>query len=180
MASRISPETEAKIAEAWPDILEALARGDRIDLACLAAGVNPGCVRVYRVAHPARNKEWELAREESAHAFADKGLREMEREHRDQTDVASARARADYYRWLASKRLPSTYSDKAQLDVNVKHVDLTRTIEAANARLAAAAANVRILERSPLAYITGGKGNSRAHDVQDAELVPERSLADLQ
>jgi hypothetical protein len=169
MASHISPETEAKIAQAWPDILEALARGDRIDLACKAADVKPGSVRVYRVRNPERNKEWELAREESAHAFADKGLAEIERQHKDQVDVASARARADYYKWLASKRLPKVYSEKAQFEVNVRSYDMAQIIAGANARLAAR--NVRVLDATtlPTAYITDASGVSRT---RDAELVP--------
>jgi hypothetical protein len=51
----------------------------------------------------------------------------------------------DTLKWACAKRNPRTYSEKAQLDVNVKTLDLTRIISEANARLANAPRG-RVLE----------------------------------
>ena len=73
-------------------------------------------------------------------------------------DSAHARTRIDTLKWAARIRNPRLYGDKAQLDVNVKHVDLTRIIQEANARLAQA--------RAP-----------RTLDVVDAEVVSDAPAA---
>ncbi|HEY5636269.1 MAG TPA: hypothetical protein VIS77_05155, partial [Burkholderiales bacterium] len=64
----------------------------------------------------------------------------LEAAHNTGLDPAHARMRVDTLKWAARIRNPRLYGDKAQLDVNVRTVDLTRIIEAANARLAAAQA----------------------------------------
>jgi hypothetical protein len=152
-----------------------MASGGRVDLACAAAGIKPDQLRAFRVARPALNAEWQLAREESADAFAEKGLAELEKELPTQAAVGAARARADYYRWLASKRNPRTYSEKAQLDVNVKTIDLTRIIEAANARIIESQA-VRVI-----GHKTGSDHASpaRVPALHDATHNSQAELADL-
>lgn len=138
MATRISEETAARIAAAWPDLLDQFAAGEVMAPHYARHGVTADQVRVWRVAGgPLRAQEWDAAREQSADAYADKVA---EVANNPGPDSGSARVRMDAYRWLAAKRKPAAYSDKAQLDVNVRTVDLTRIIEAANARLAAAQA----------------------------------------
>ena len=136
MATRISVETAARIAKAWPDLLDALAAGEVMAPHYKAAGVSADQVRVWRVAQgPAAATDWDAAREQSADAYADQIASVA---NNPGADSGIARARIDALKWLAAKRNPRAYSDKATLDVNVKTVDLTRIIEAANARLAAA------------------------------------------
>jgi hypothetical protein len=89
---------------------------------------------MYRLEDAAADKEWQLAREESADHFADQV---GEIANNPGIDSGSARVRMDGYRWLAAKRNPTAYNDKAQLDVNVRTIDLTRIIGDAQARLAA-------------------------------------------
>jgi len=135
MATRIGPETVARIEACWDEILEAVAGDGQIQVKCAALGVDPSHVRVYRLARPEREKEWQAAREQSADYFAEK-IAEIASS--DKADHAIARVKLDAYRWLASKRNPRVYSDKQTLDVNVRTIDLTRIIADANARLSAA------------------------------------------
>ena len=146
MATRISAETAARIAAAWPGLLDAMAAGEVMAPHYKAAGVSADQVRVWRVAQgPGAAQEWDAAREQSADAYADQ-MADMV--NNPGTYSGIARARMDALKWLAAKRCPRVYSEKAYLDVSVKTVDLTRIIEAANARLAAAQGG-RILEHEP-------------------------------
>jgi hypothetical protein len=134
VTTRIGPETVERIEAAWLDILEAVAGSGRIDKACEARGIDPSHVRAYRSTRPEREQEWQRAREQSADYFAD----QVAEVASNPGDPATARVRMDAYRWLAAKRNPRAYSDKSSVDVNVRTVDLTRIIEHANQRLAAA------------------------------------------
>ena len=131
---RISDATRARIAQAWPDILAALADGELVRDALEAAGITRDMFRAF-IADPARKAEWDNAREQSAHAFMEQAL---DAANNRKLDPAHARVRIDTLKWAARIRNPRLYGDKAQLDVNVRTVDLTRIIEAANQRLAAA------------------------------------------
>lgn len=131
--SKIGPEARAKISAAWQMLLGVVATGGNIGAACEAAGVSRGAVYAYQRENPIARSEWELAREESADAYADQ-IGELL--NSPMPDAQVARVRMDGLRWLAAKRNPKAYSDKAQLDVNVRTVDLTRIISEANARLA--------------------------------------------
>ena len=142
MVNRIGPDTEARIAAAWPDILEQIADGAEVRRALADAGFTRGMVRAYLANTPGARAQWDDAREASADTFMDMAL-EVANSKAD--DAAHARTRIDTLKWAARIRNPRTYSDKAQLDVNVRTVDLTRIIEAANARLAAAQAG-RVIE----------------------------------
>ena len=146
MATRISEETAARIAQAWPDLIAAVAGTGRIDHACSAAGLSTDQVRVYRMARPDAEKEWQTAREQSADYYADQVAAIADNPG---ADSGTARVRMDAYRWLAAKRNPKAYNDKSTVDVNVRTVDLTRIIQDANARLAAAQAG-RIIEGTVL------------------------------
>lgn len=163
MTTRIGDETRAKITAAWLDILGAIAGGELVRDALKAAGVSYTQVRAFYQEDAARRKEWEDAREESADSFMDEVLAvaraqgEIARDDAGEIiygkdgkpliiafDSAHARTRVDALKWAARIRNPRAYSDKAQLDVNVRTVDLTRIISEANARLAGRAP--RILE----------------------------------
>lgn len=151
---RISPETAARIAAAWPAILHEIAAGALIAQTVKAAGFTMDMMRAYRALDPANDAAWARAKEDSADAFTEEGLAvarkpihvinpgEPGNENGTQPllipiDPASARVHVDYLKWIAAKRNPRTYSDKSQVDVNVRTVDLTRIIQDANARLAA-------------------------------------------
>ena len=143
MATRISAETAARIEKAWPDLLDQLAAGEVMAPHYARHKVSADQVRVWRVAGgPTRATEWDSAREQSADAYLDRIAQIADNPG---SDSGIARVRIDAMRWIASKRNPRLYSDRAQLDVNVRTVDLTRIIEAANARLAASQAG-RIIE----------------------------------
>lgn len=175
MATHLSPATIARIETAWPAILDAIARGDRLDDGITKPhNLTLDQVRTYRRTRPERVREWEDALEDSAHALVGKAQHEIEQPLRDQAAVGAARIRAEFYLKLAAKRLPRVYSEKAQLDVNVRHIDLTDAINKAQARIDAWRPVITVMANSTAANL------ARAC-AQDAELVePERRLEDLQ
>ena len=132
---RISDETRAQVAKAWPLILEALAAGELVRDAIRPFSAD--VIRQWRLETPGAKEQWDAAREESADAFMDDA---MHAAYNRGLDPAHARVRIDTLKWAARIRNPRLYGDKAQLDVNVKTVDLTRIISEANQRLAAAQA----------------------------------------
>lgn len=152
--SRISEETRARIAAAWPDILNKVAAGELVGETITAAGFSREMIRAYLASVPGARQEWDDARMESADAFFDQAQAIASKPSKD---PKAARVQLQALQWLAGKRNPRVYGDRAQLDVNVKHVDLTRVIEAAQARLAAA--------RAPA-----------LRDVSDAEVLPDLAL----
>jgi hypothetical protein len=85
-----------------------------------------------------------LAQEESAEALIDEYLIELERKPKDKVDAANKRTRLEMLKWIISKRNPRMYSDKMLHDVTVKTIDLTRIINAAEARLVARAPAIDI------------------------------------
>lgn len=146
MATRISDATRARIAAVYGDLLDQLAAGAEMAPAYEIVGVTGDMVRVWRMEDKTgeREKEWQAAREQSADAYADQIAEIVSNPG---YDGSIARVRMDALRWLASKRNPRVYSDKASLDVNVRTVDLRGIIADAEARLAAArAVGGRVLE----------------------------------
>ena len=133
--TRISAATAARIAAAWPDLLDRLARGNIMQRAYQAHGLSADMVRCWRAGDPEREKAWDAAREQSADAYADQALRVA---YNRRFDPAHARVLVDTLKWAAAKRNPRGYSDRVDHNVTVKTIDLTRIIEAANARLASA------------------------------------------
>lgn len=135
MTTRIGDETRRKILAGWPSLIAAVADGANIGKACDALGVTRDHVRIYQLENAAAREEWIQAREASADAFAD-----MAREIADNpgTDSKAARVKLQALMWLAARRNPRLYSERSQIDVNVRTLDLTRIIQDANARLAAA------------------------------------------
>lgn len=181
MAIRISDATRARITEVWPQILSRLADGEFIGPLLAQFGLKPDWLRAYRAENPVAYKEWAAAREESGDAFAERAL-EMalnpvqvipQEDGKEplviKVDPAHARNAIDTLKWAARIRNPRAYSDKAQLDVNVRTVDLTRIIEEANARLAAGRAP-RILEHEP-ARLALGHAATAAIEQKAAELL---------
>ena len=150
MNTRIGAETAARVATAWPEILRALAAGELVGKACARLGLKPEWLYAYRAQVHGARQEWEDARESSADAFAEEAV-EVARNPVQvipqgdgveplivRVDPGHARNLVDTLKWAARIRNPRLYGDKAQLDVNVRTVDLTRIISDANARLAAA------------------------------------------
>jgi hypothetical protein len=171
MALPLSPELRAKIAAAYPSMLAGVARGDKVSDVVAAAGIIHENLRAFWSNVPGARQEWDDARRESSYALDEiaRGIVDTEK-----MDPADKRVRSDYYRWAAAKRNPVVYSDKVQHDHTVKHIDLTRIIEAASARLAA----VRVTPNSHGALEHRAPALP-ALPVLEAELVPEVKLADL-
>ena len=131
-------------------MLRTLAQGGLVGKACERLGINPEWLYSYRAQVPGARQEWEDAREGSADAFAEQALGMAlepvqvipQGEGKEplivRLEPAHARNAIDTLKWAARIRNPRLYGDKAQLDVNVRTVDLTRIISDANARLAAA------------------------------------------
>ena len=142
MTGRISEGTRERIAKAWPELMDTLANGQLVHVALAAAGISRDQMRAYKAGNPQACKEWDMAREDSADAFMDDALATA---NNPALDPAHARVKVDTLKWAARIRNPRLYGDKAQLDVNVRTVDLTRIIQDANARLAAAQAG-RIID----------------------------------
>jgi hypothetical protein len=134
MATRISEETAARIERAFPDLLDALAAGEVMAPHYAKAKVSADQVRVWRVAVPERLAAWDAARQQSADAYADMIL-DVANNHKDSN---SARVRIQALQWLAARRDPKVYADSSKITHEVRTVDLTAIILAANARLAAA------------------------------------------
>lgn len=144
MTQRISEDTRKRIALAWDDFLGEIAAGALVKDALKASGITYGMIRAFLALEPARRVEWDDARLESAHAFMDEALTVA----RSPTlDASHARTHVDTLKWAARTRNPKQYGDKAQIDVNVKTLDLTRIISEANARLANAP-RARVIEHN--------------------------------
>lgn len=133
--SRIGEATRQRLLAAWPDILAALADGAEVRAVLAAHNLTRSALAV-ALADPSMRAEWEAAKEASAEEFFDRVVA-IAYNGGDDCDPARVRIQVDTLKWLAAKRNPRAYSDKSQLDVNVKTVDLTRIIQDANQRLIA-------------------------------------------
>lgn len=158
MQTRIGPELSARVAAAWPVLLGAVASGANIGEACESQGVKREHAYAYMLANPEARREWEHARELSADAYADRIASLIAG---DMPEPQSARVKLDALRWLAAKRNPRVYSDKQSIDLNVKTVDLTRIIQDANARLAAARQVGRVIEGAPITSALAAPNEAR-------------------
>lgn len=132
---RIGPELRARIAAAWPEVCAEVAAGGHVGNAYAARGFTRGNAAAFLAENRDARVMWEEAREQSADSFFDQ-MQEIA--NNPGPDPKSARVKLDALRWLAGKRNPRYYGERTALDVNVKTIDLTKTIEAAQARLAAA------------------------------------------
>lgn len=134
-ASRIGPELRARITAVWPDILSAVADGGVIGEILKGHGFSRDHLRVYLSTEPEAKRQWDTARELSAESFFEQA-QAIANSPGDDPKVARVRLQA--LMWMSAKRNPRLYSERAQLDVNVRTLDMTAIIQAANARLAAA------------------------------------------
>jgi len=133
--SRISEATREKVRKAWPAILDALADGSSVSKALNAHGISRGVISAFIASEPDARTEWETAKEVSAEVLFD-DLLELTNSRFESIDPTRARATMDSLKWLAAKRNPRVYSDRSQVDVNVKTIDLTKIISEAHKRLA--------------------------------------------
>jgi hypothetical protein len=158
----------ARVAAAWPDLIERIAAGEEVRHAIAAVGLKRDAVRSYRALEPDADEQWKAARQDYAQSLFDEVMQIARSRSKDQIEATDKRELLNHLRWSLQKLDPKNYSDKAQLDINVKSMDLTRIIEAANARiLARVTPNIAVL------------APTRAQaQIEDAELV--RSLEDLQ
>lgn len=134
MDCKISEETRERIRTVWPDILEQIAAGAEIRTALGSNLVTRGQIRAYLAGEAGAREQWNDAKRDSADSYFDQVLSIA---YNPGPDAAAARVSIDGWKWLAAKRNPAEYNDKAQLDVNVRSVDLTRIISDAQARLEA-------------------------------------------
>ena len=130
-------EQKELIESAWRELTEALAAGALVKDELSARGISRHSFYAYLAANPAKRAAWDMAREASADALYDEAM-DIARSKVDKEYAQHARTHIDTLKWAARIRNPRMYGDKAQLDVNVKTVDLTAIIRDANARLAAA------------------------------------------
>lgn len=135
MASTIGPDKRQAIAKAWPDILQRVGAGERVDHSCAAHGFNRQDLLLFRQGNAELTAAWYDAMKDSADAFLDKLMDVMVE---SETNAKGARVKASILQWIAEKRDPDKYGQRTRADINVKTVDLTAIIKDANARLAAA------------------------------------------
>ena len=171
MAQRISDETRARIAQAWPDVCAALADGELVSKVLEAHAITQTQKRVYLAETPGARREWDDAREASADAYMDRALEEAMANY-SKEEAGHARTRIDTLKWAARIRNPRLYGDKAQLDVNVRTVDLTRIISEAQARLEASRIVGRVIEHEGARRLEIGQGGGTAHGVQEIGAEP--------
>lgn len=155
--SRISEETAERIRKAWPEVLARVAGGELIMKVLADFEISRTQQRAFLAREPNAQAQWQAARLASADAFMDMALGEAMANY-GKEEAAHARTRIDTLKWAARIRNPQTYSDKQQLDVNVRTIDLTRIIQDAHARLLAARGapvTIEHVERAPEAVPPG-------------------------
>ncbi len=133
MPSRASPATLAKVAQAWDSILEAIAAGEEIKVACKAHGFTREMVYAYYGADKELRAQWERARTSSADSFMDEALATA---RNSELDPSHARVLVDTLKWAAAKRNPDHYAERTRQDINVKTLDYSAILARAEARLA--------------------------------------------
>lgn len=158
MPTRISPETHARIAAVWPDLLDAISDGRTVRDVLNEHGLSNAAVRAFRVSSPEADRAWQVARENSADAYM---ARLLDTVNDATLDHRYARNVIDALKWVICKYNPRLYGDRMDHNVTVKTIDLTRIIQDANARLAMS------------------RASSPRLDISDAEVVPVALLSDL-
>ena len=133
----ISNETRERVTALWPAMCARLAAGDLVRDVYKDAGISPFEAAMIKASNAALRVAWDQAREASADALFDEAMNNA-RVDVDKELAQHVRTRIDTLKWAARIRNPRLYGDKAQLDVNVRTVDLTAIIRDANARLASA------------------------------------------
>ena len=139
----------------WPVMCARLAAGDLVRDVYEAVGISPFEAAMVKASNAALRVTWDQAREASADALFDEAMNNA-RADVDKELAQHVRTRIDTLKWAARIRNPRLYGDKAQLDVNVRAVDLTAIIRDANARLANAS-TMRVVNDN------SGAGSEHAH-----------------
>ena len=134
--AEISDETRARINAAWPAMCARLAAGDLVKDIYSDAGISAFQAATFKAMNPAQRALWDQARAASADAYMDEAMAQARADVNKEL-AQHVRTRIDTLKWAARIRNPAMYSDKSQVDVNVRTVDLTRIIQDANARLIA-------------------------------------------
>lgn len=134
MTTRIGPELAALIAAAWPAVCAEVAEGAHVGDTYKKHRFTRGQAAAFLASDIDARRRWEEAREQSADTFFDRMLALA---NSPKADPKSTRAEFEILKWIAGKRNPRYYGERAHLDLNVRTVDLTRIISDAQARLAA-------------------------------------------
>jgi len=163
----ISNETAQRLLAMWPEMCARLAAGDLVRDIYKAADVSPFQAAMFKADHPAQRLAWDQARQASADSFYDEAMAEARADVNKEL-AQHVRTRIDTLKWAARIRNPAMYSDKSQVDVNVRTVDLTAIIKDANARLAASKRG-RIIEHDTIN--NPDSGNLHAHAQPAIELA---------
>lgn len=149
----------AHVAEVFPLICAGIAAGELVKDLMVTHQVKREEVTAHFLTVPGARAMWDAAKEASADAFIDEAMEVARDPHAElqnvdgkpvviRMDAQVSRLRVDTLKWAARIRNPRVYGDKAQLDVNVRTVDLTAIIRDANARLAAAQQG-RVIDVTP-------------------------------
>lgn len=136
MANGLSDKTRAAVAAAWPALLKGLAAGELVKDLLQVHGLTRDDVSRYKLSTPGTVAQWDEAREASADSIFEEAMIAA-RTPVDKEFAQHQRTYIDTLKWAARIRNPRMYSDKSQVDVNVRTLDLTKIISDANARLAA-------------------------------------------
>lgn len=118
-------------------MLDRIAAGELIYRVTADNGFTRSNVRAYLATTPTAQAEWDNARQESADAFFDKAI---EIAYNPAIDAAHARTQIDTFKWASATRNPREYNPKQQIDLNVRTIDVTQTLIAAQSRLEASRA----------------------------------------
>jgi hypothetical protein len=133
MPTRISEDTRARVAVAWPDILSRVAAGERYSDLCAAHDLTYDQMRGYRDSTEGARAEWDDARKDSANALVD---RLVETISSPDVDPARARVTLDTLKFLIERLDPERFAPRSKHDVSVTHkVKLAPLIEAARERV---------------------------------------------
>ena len=148
--NRLGDETRARIRQAWPDILDAVGSGELgVTLESAAkqyAGIGIRSVQRYARETPGARAELDAALSDGADALVER----LPSLIIETPDARRARVLVDTLFRIAAARDPKRYGAKASMTLDVRTVDLTAIISAANARLEAQRmlAGGRVLEGS--------------------------------
>lgn len=155
MPTQISKETFARVHAVWTDILSRVAGGERYSVILTGYQLTYDQMRGYRDSAPELREQWQTARKDSADFFLDEIIGIT---NNSDANPVLARVKLDAFTRLIEKLNPERYAPRTRADINVRHVDLTAIIAAAQARVSAH--NARLV------------GSGRTSTVIDSERTP--------
>lgn len=171
MPLTLSADLRNRLANAWPDILQDIRNGERVDKTCERYGFDRSALWRYWSEDPQRRTDWHDAMRDSADAYVQKAIEAAENAAEN---PKAARVQLAAYQWVAEKRDPDKYGQRTRADINVKTVDLTAIIQDANARLAASRQH-QIIDVTPS---NPGADHIRTHALQGTQAAIAKA-ADL-